>query len=232
MPKQLNTFLNQSLYVLDSQLPKSLCDEIIDYFSDKDSTEGTTIDEQQLKGKQGQHIAHTSRTQRADEECLGNTPRAVNVKWAEPNDWVGPFMYQYIKQANDCLFQYDIDGLYYNELHYLDYDKNHFYHWHNDTNETVFHAYEEPQHTSYLVAPTKEWVRKLSFTLQLSGEDEYEGGELDVCSIQSGEENVMTVPKKRGAMSIFDSRCKHRVRKVKKGRRKALVGWAIGPRWK
>jgi PKHD-type hydroxylase len=31
---------------------------------------------------------------------------------------------------------------------------------------------------------------------------------------------------------LFDSRTPHRVRKVRSGLRKSLVGWVVGPRWK
>jgi len=39
-------------------------------------------------------------------------------------------------------------------------------------------------------------------------------------------------PKQRGTMIIFDSRTPHRVRKVKSGMRKSLVGWVVGPRFR
>jgi PKHD-type hydroxylase len=37
-------------------------------------------------------------------------------------------------------------------------------------------------------------------------------------------------PKQRGAIIFFDSRTPHRVRKIKSGMRKSLVGWVVGPR--
>ena len=39
-------------------------------------------------------------------------------------------------------------------------------------------------------------------------------------------------PKQKGTLIVFDSRTKHRVRTVKSGLRKSLVGWVVGPRWK
>ena len=39
-------------------------------------------------------------------------------------------------------------------------------------------------------------------------------------------------PKQKGIIAFFDSRTPHRVRKVKSGMRKSLVGWVVGPRWK
>jgi PKHD-type hydroxylase len=39
-------------------------------------------------------------------------------------------------------------------------------------------------------------------------------------------------PRRKGTIVLFDSRTQHRVLKVKKGVRKSLVGWVVGPRWK
>jgi PKHD-type hydroxylase len=74
-----------------------------------------------------------------------------------------------------------------------------------------------------------ELVRKLSFTLQLSDPEDYEGGQ-----VQFLDENGRTyfAPKRKGTLVLFDSRTQHRVLKVTKGLRKSIVGWVVGPRWK
>ena len=69
----------------------------------------------------------------------------------------------------------------------------------------------------------------VSFVMQLTDESEYEGGEVQVMD-STGE--LYSVPRERGAVIIFDSRLTHRVRKVRSGIRKSLVGWAVGPRWR
>ena len=43
---------------------------------------------------------------------------------------------------------------------------------------------------------------------------------------------IVTLDKERGTLGIFDPRTRHRISPVKSGTRKALVGWAIGPRWR
>ena len=45
-------------------------------------------------------------------------------------------------------------------------------------------------------------------------------------------EREREAPKQRGTMIVFDSRVRHRVRKIKSGTRKSIVGWVVGPRWK
>ena len=72
-------------------------------------------------------------------------------------------------------------------------------------------------------------VRKLSFTLQLSHPDDYEGGNVELID-EAGKNYI--APRQRGSMILFDSRTQHRVNKVTKGERKSIVGWVLGPRWK
>ena len=74
-----------------------------------------------------------------------------------------------------------------------------------------------------------EMVRKLSFAMQLSDPDDYEGGNVQLLD-EAG--NSYIAPRKKGAIMLFDSRTQHRVLKVTKGVRKSIVGWTVGPRWK
>ena len=76
---------------------------------------------------------------------------------------------------------------------------------------------------------TDHVVRKLSFVLQLSNPENYEGGELQ---IEDALGNIVSVTKNKGAIIFFDSRTRHRVSKVTKGSRQSLVGWVVGPMWK
>ena len=72
-------------------------------------------------------------------------------------------------------------------------------------------------------------VRKLSFTLQLSNYNDYEGGNVQFLDEAGGK---YFIPRNRGCIALFDSRTQHRVQKVTKGTRKALVGWCVGPQWR
>ena len=74
-----------------------------------------------------------------------------------------------------------------------------------------------------------EMVRKLSFSVQLSNHDEYEGGNVQLLN-DGGKKYI--APRQRGTIVLFDSRTPHRVLKVTKGTRRSIVGWVVGPRWK
>ena len=102
------------------------------------------------------------------------------------------------------------------DIQYTKYDKDDFYTWHTDQDLRTIHQSDEK-------------VRKLSFSLQLSDENEYSGGELEFKDVMG---NTFFAPKNRGCLIIFDSRTEHRVCKITSGVRKSLVGWVEGPRWK
>ena len=100
------------------------------------------------------------------------------------------------------------------EMQYTTYEKGQFYNWHQDDG---------------LEALDKDKCRKLSVVLQLSSPEEYTGGEFQLLNERN---NLYMAPKKRGTLIVFDSRSRHRVRKIHSGVRKSLVGWVVGPRWR
>lgn len=65
-------------------------------------------------------------------------------------------------------------------------------------------------------------TRKLSITLQLSEEHEYDGGDLEFMTSEKA-------PRARGAVVIFPTYMMHRVSKVTRGGRFSLVSWVHGP---
>lgn len=141
--------------------------------------------------------------------------RDSNVGWIDFTHWVAGFLWHYINIANLTNFRYVLYSYDEQKLQYTVYGNDQYYNWHLDC---------------YPTADQKENVRKLSLSLQLSDESEYEGGELQL--IDDVSRALYTVPKKKGSLVIFDSRIRHRVKKVKSGERKSLVAWAVGPKWK
>ena len=68
-------------------------------------------------------------------------------------------------------------------------------------------------------------IRKLSFSIQLTSPEKYEGGEL-ILYINNKE---FIAPKAKGTIVFFQSNILHEVKPVKKGSRYALVSWVQGP---
>ena len=127
--------------------------------------------------------------------------------------WVGGLVWHYILRANRENFLYDLSQLDNSSVKYKVYNEGDSQGWHNDAD----------------VIDGPGDVRKLSFTLQLSNYNDYEGGNVQFIDEGGGK---YFIPRNRGCIALFDSRTQHRVHKVTKGTRKALVGWCVGPQWR
>jgi PKHD-type hydroxylase len=164
--------------------------------------------------------------------------RNCKVKALPTFYWFSGFLWHYIDRVNREQFHYDLTCVENEAMSYIEYDEGDFYRWHIDHDINDMLAFDVPHNRNMNIGQEKailegEVVRKLSFSLQLSDSTEYEGGELQLLRYGAEKElSMFTVPKELGLLTIFDSRIAHRVRKVKSGKRKSLVGWVVGPRWR
>jgi PKHD-type hydroxylase len=69
-------------------------------------------------------------------------------------------------------------------------------------------------------------VRKLSIVVQLTDENEYEGGDLEL--ILGAGDDTVKMTRKRGKVIMFPSYIIHQVTPITKGQRHSLVGWITG----
>lgn len=154
--------------------------------------------------------------------------RDSKTSWLPENHWIAGLCYHYVLLANKENFLYDIEGFHSGAMQYTSYTEDEYYGWHIDGDITSLPNLPENIHERYIVQ-NSEKIRKLSVILQLSDPDEYEGGEVQ---LMTEDGSTFFVPKTRGTIVVFDSRTKHRVKKVISGQRKSIVGWVLGPRWK
>ena len=153
--------------------------------------------------------------------------RDSRTSWLPSNHWVAGFAYHYVLRANRENFLYDITGFDGEALQYTSYEEGEYYGWHIDAGiESSYKPTENKQEN--FVITNSEQIRKLSFILQLSDPDDYEGGEVQLMTTDG---KTLFVPKTRGTVVVFDSRTPHRVKKVISGHRKSIVGWVVGKRW-
>ena len=114
------------------------------------------------------------------------------------------------KQANNARFKFDVQGfLDVDAPMIMRYTKGGHYDWHVDTGNSVCH-------------------RKLSFTIQLSEDKDYVGGDVEFI----GSKVDTKAFRQKGMCIIYPSFLPHRVTKVTKGTRHAIVGWIHGPTFK
>jgi PKHD-type hydroxylase len=162
--------------------------------------------------------------------------RSSTNAWVPTTHWVSGFVWHYISKANRENFLYDLTHVDGETMQYTRYKEGDYYKWHTDAG--IGTSYKPQASDNYgnkdievqdFLTTSVENIRKLSFILQLSDAEDYEGG-----NVQFLDDNRKSffAPRKKGTMILFDSRTQHRVLKVTKGIRKSLVGWTSGPRWK
>ena len=176
--------------------------------------------------------------QMADSKLMGDAlnkdRRNSQNAWVPTHHWVGGFVWHYIERANRENFLYDLRCIDGESMQYTRYGEGQFYGWHNDSGlsnqyKPVSVGNRVDGWAQDFVNENVELVRKLSFVVQLSDPDDYEGGNLQLLDEHGGS---YIAPRQRGTVILFDSRTMHRVQKVKSGIRKSIVGWTVGPRWK
>tara|TARA_R110000751_G_scaffold64437_3_gene132434 strand:+ start:823 stop:1398 length:576 start_codon:yes stop_codon:yes gene_type:complete len=138
--------------------------------------------------------------------------RTSDISWI-PFDKAIP-MYRVIEElmlkTNSNHFGFE--GMQLTEIaQYTEYQPGGFYDWHVDND---------------LVMKKQPPVRKISMTLALSPDDEYEGGGLELM------EDGKFVRPKQGHAVFFASFCRHRAVQVTKGIRRSLVMWFGGTPFK
>ena len=172
---------------------------------------------------QCQDIINRGRQQKTEEAKVGHQEkpggsydtkmRITTISWIPFKKM--PDMYQIIersmKQVNGNHFGYE--GMEITEqAQFTEYPKGGFYDWHVDADLNC--QFEPP-------------VRKISMTVLLSNQSEFEGGDLEFMS-----EGLKPPQLIQGQAIFFCSLIRHRVAKVKKGIRRSLVMWFGGPPFK
>ena len=129
-------------------------------------------------------------------------------------------MIQHANAAADWNFDWDFTE----PAQYTKYGKDQFYGWHSDSKPVRHPADAHPNYANK--------IRKLSVTVNLSGSEDYEGGNLQFdLGPQAGDDRIHTCEeiRPRGSVIVFPSHVQHRVTPVTSGTRRSLVMWSLGP---
>tara|TARA_B100000131_G_scaffold308829_1_gene338609 strand:+ start:5514 stop:6146 length:633 start_codon:yes stop_codon:yes gene_type:complete len=178
------------------------------------------------------------RESRLHGDAVNTNKRNSYNAWIPTNYWVAGFLWHYVQRANRENFLFDLSCIDNESLQYTRYGEGQFYTWHNDAGlstqykpNIVGRQGNDGEMKEDFLNKNTEYVRKLSFSLQLSDPDDYEGGNVILLD-EGGSNKKYVAPRKKGSIILFDSRTKHCVNVVKKGVRKSIVGWVVGPRWR
>ena len=165
------------------------------------------------------NMGHQQKSEEAKVGTLAKGGKHDTKKRITTISWIPfkalPDMYKIIErtmlQVNGNHFGYE--GMTITEpAQFTEYPKGGFYDWHMDAEVNC--QYEPP-------------VRKISMTILLSPESEFEGGDLEFMTEGNKPPQLL-----QGQAIFFCSMIRHRVSKVKKGMRRSLVMWFGGPPFK
>ena len=145
---------------------------------------------------------------REGESQIDTETRTSHISWIPFSKT--PEMYKDIEKVMKTTNgnHFGFDGMQITEMaQYTEYPEGGFYDWHIDSDTHFAH---EPS------------VRKISMTLLLSPDNEFEGGDLEI--MKEGQAAKL----KQGHAIFFASFIRHRVTPVIRGNRKSLVMWFGG----
>ena len=196
-------------WYFQSVIPPKICDDIIEY------------------GKsQQEQIALTGGydPEKVSEDDIKDVSkkRKSNIVWMNDR-WIYNEIHPYIHTANKNAgwnFQWDFSE----SCQFTKYKLDQFYDWHCDSWSKPYNRPEEPDRHGK--------IRKLSVTISLSDENDYEGGdfEFDFRNDDKGsyQPQLCKEIRPKGSVVVFPSFVWHRVKPVTSGTRYSLVIWNLG----
>ena len=192
-----------------SAIPPKICDDIIEYGKSQQEQIALTGDYDPNKV--------------SDDDIKDvSKKRKSNIVWMDDR-WIYKEIQPYIHQANvnaGWNFQWDFSE----SCQFTKYKLNQFYDWHCDS---WSQPYNKPEDLN-----THNKIRKLSVTVSLSDETEYEGGdfEFDFRNDDKGsnQPQICKEIRPKGSVVVFPSFVWHRVKPVTSGTRYSLVIWSLG----
>jgi PKHD-type hydroxylase len=209
--------LENYYYYFQSALSPKLCDEIIKYGLEQKKQLALTGLVKDKSNPTSEEIKELSLLRKSD------------VVWMD-DTWIYREIHPYIQEANKAA-GWNFDWDFTEECQFTIYKENQFYDWHNDSTSVPYDSPEDLNHHGK--------IRKLSVTISLSDESDYEGGEFEFDFRNQDkhdnehlklEDRFRSVPqiKPKGSIVVFPSFVWHRVKPITSGTRYSLVLWNIG----
>lgn len=139
-----------------------------------------------------------------------NVRQTLNINFS--NDNLFNKINTAVKIANTQYFDYHIEGI--DMLRFLKYGIGGTYNWHTD------------------IGRNECSMRKLTAIIQLSDEQDYEGGDFEFGITNEQGNDLVKGNKNKGCLLIFPSFLSHRVAPITKGIRYSIITWAEGNTFK
>lgn len=213
-PWERNTITYPWVY-WDGAFSEEELKKMCDYFAEQGVERGTTV---------AAKVSEANTGEIKIEQTPNESVRKSNVKFHNRNEntaWIYDRFNWVIQQLNEQFYGFDLYG--YDTMQYTEYEsvENGKYDFHMDT--IMGRNVPTDMQT--------QGLRKLSLTMALNepGVD-FEGGNFQIN--QGQEADAENVELKKGRIIAFPSWMLHRVAPTTKGKRKSLVIWVLGPKFK
>ena len=197
-------------WYFQSAIPPRICDDIIKY----------GLDQQEQTALTGNLKSDKELTDKETKDL--SKKRKSNVVWMN-DKWIYKEIHPYIHQAN-AMAGWNFEWDWSESCQFTKYKLNQFYDWHCDSWNK---PYDKPDDLN-----SHGKIRKLSVTVSLSDETEYEGRdfEFDFRSAEDGsnQPQVCKEIRPKGSVVVFPSFVWHKVNPVTSGTRYSLVVWNLG----
>jgi len=157
-------------------------------------------------------------------DCLSNSTyvgkglpevvRVCSIYSITNNDYIVKYINEFIKKINTKFYKFDIV-----DLHGEDLPKRFEY---SSVENGKF-----DEHMDIGNNPLSS-TRKISYSIQLTDSNEYEGGDLMFWPVTKEAPEMKRIRRQKGSIILFPSYMCHAVTPITKGVRNALVGWVNG----
>tara|TARA_Y100001937_G_C6995496_1_gene274015 strand:+ start:120 stop:740 length:621 start_codon:yes stop_codon:yes gene_type:complete len=201
-------FLNKNSFcIIPNAVPINICDKIVKYGNEH-------------KQKMAVTGNISKRKKPLTQKEIKDLKKHRNSRVTFLNDWwIQRHVFPAIQEAN-IVAKWNLSITGHESMQFTKYNKGQFYDWHYD---------------SWVDPYKNNTVRKLSVTVSLSDENDFEGGDLEF-AIQdnNAREPLKKIlrtcheVRKKGSLVVFPSFLWHRVTPVIRGTRYSLVIWSTG----
>lgn len=201
-------FLNKNSFcIIPNAVPTHICDKIVKYGNEH-------------KQKMAVTGNISKRKKPLTQKEIKDLKKHRNSRVTFLNDWwIQRHVFPAIQEAN-IVAKWNLSITGHESMQFTKYNKGQFYDWHYD---------------SWVDPYENNTVRKLSVTVSLSDENDFEGGDLEFALQDNNAKKPLKKilrtcheVRKKGSLVVFPSFLWHRVTPVIRGTRYSLVIWSTG----
>ena len=201
-------FTKEIYYYFKNALPPRLCEDIIRFGNESSKEVGVIGIEQGRKNA----VRKLTKKEKAEPRKM----RKSTIAWLD-DPWIYKEIQPYVELANQQAgWNFDLTTV--EKIQFTEYRPGQFYNYHQDN----FH--------------NEGLTRKISMTVNLSKDSDYEGGDLVFKTIDRQNHNIIEITDKefrhQGTLCVFPSFEVHKVSPVTKGVRYSLVLWTLGEKFR